>query len=61
MTLVILLCNVLGDALLELLEHVREVGLFVACRLFLVDDHARALGSIVAQQLTQIHESSIAR
>ena len=59
--LVILLLDVLGDALLELPEHVLEVRLLVAGRLLLLDDHARVLGRVVvAEPVAEVHELRVA-
>ena len=60
--LVVLGVDVLGDALLELPQHVGEVRLLVAGRLLLVDDHARVLRRlVVAQPVAEVDEVSSRR
>jgi hypothetical protein len=61
MALVVLVVDVLGDALLELPEHVLEVRLLVARRLLLLDDHAGVLPRVVAAQpVAEVHEVVVA-
>ena len=58
--LVVLFLDVLGDALLELPEHVLEVRFLVAGRLLLLDDHARVLRAVVvAQPVAEVDELAV--
>src|SRR5450759_1049307 len=60
--LVVLFLDIVGHALLELAQHVLEVGVLVATGLLLVDHHAGRLRLLVlAKPVTQRHKVVLAR